>query len=56
VLGTVPQVLGSPNVTALLTAGAEGVVGAKFAVEPNPFKAARLIVDHIAAKRAALGI
>jgi carbon-monoxide dehydrogenase catalytic subunit len=56
VLGTVPQVLGSPNVTALLTAGAEGVVGARFAVEPDPFKAAKLIIDHIAAKRAALGI
>lgn len=56
VLGTVPQVPGSPNVTALLTAGAEGVVGGKFAVEPDPFKAARLILDHIAAKRAALGL
>jgi len=56
VLGTVPQVLGSPNVAQLLTAGAEGVVGGKFAVEPDPFKAARLILDHIAAKRAALGL
>jgi carbon-monoxide dehydrogenase catalytic subunit len=56
VLGTVPQVLGSPNVTQLLTVGAEGVVGGKFAVEPDPFKAARLILDHIAAKRAALGL
>ena len=56
VLGTVPPVLGGPAVTKLLTAGAEGVVGAKFAVEPDPFKAAQLIVDHIAAKRAALGI
>ncbi len=56
VLGTVPQVLGSPNVAHLLTVGAEGVVGGKFAVEPDPFKAARLILDHIAAKRAALGL
>jgi carbon-monoxide dehydrogenase catalytic subunit len=56
VLGTVPQVLGSSNVTALLTSGAEGVVGAKFAVETDPFKAAKLMIDHIAAKRAALGI
>ena len=56
VLGTVPQVLGSPNVTALLTDGAEGVVGAKFAVEADPFKGAKLMIDHIAAKRAALGI
>lgn len=56
VLGTVPPVLGSPNVTQLLTAWAEEVVGGKFAGEPDPFKAARLILDHIAAKRAALGI
>jgi carbon-monoxide dehydrogenase catalytic subunit len=56
VLGTVPPVLGSAEVAELLTAGAEGVVGAKFAVEPDPFKAAALIIDHIAAKRAALGI
>lgn len=56
VLGTVPQVLGSPNVAHLLTVGAEGVVGGKFAVEPDPFRAARLILDHIAAKRAALGL
>jgi carbon-monoxide dehydrogenase catalytic subunit len=56
VLGTVPQVLGSPNVTALLTDGAEGVIGAKFAVEADPYQAAALMVNHIAAKRAALGI
>ncbi|MGQ9598626.1 MAG: anaerobic carbon-monoxide dehydrogenase catalytic subunit [Anaerolineae bacterium] len=56
VLGTVPPVLGSANVAQLLTAGAEGVVGAKFAVESDPFKAARLIIEHITAKRAALGI
>ena len=56
VLGTVPPVLGSPAVTALLTQGANGVVGAAFAVEPDPFKAAQLIVDHIAEKRAALEI
>lgn len=56
VLGTAPPILGSANVTKLLTEGAEGVVGGKFAVETDPFKAARLIIDHIAAKRAALGI
>jgi carbon-monoxide dehydrogenase catalytic subunit len=56
VLGTVPQVLGGPQVTALLTEGAKDVVGAAFAVEPDPFKAAQLMVDHIEEKRAALGI
>jgi carbon-monoxide dehydrogenase catalytic subunit len=56
VLGTVPPVLGGPAVTELLTQGAKGVVGAAFAVEPDPFKAAQLIVDHIGEKRSALGI
>jgi carbon-monoxide dehydrogenase catalytic subunit len=56
VLGTVPQVLGGPAVTQLLTAGARDVVGATFAVEPDPFKAAQLMVGHIENKRAALGI
>ena len=56
VLGTVPPVLGSANVAALLTEGAEEVIGAKFAVEVDPFKAAKLILDHITAKRKALGI
>ena len=56
VLGTVPPVLGSPVVTELLTQGANDVVGAAFAVEPDPFKAAKLMIDHIEEKRAALGI
>ena len=56
VLGTVPQVLGGPVVTELLTQGANGVVGAAFAVETDPFKAAELMIDHIEDKRAALGI
>lgn len=56
VLGTVPQVLGSPAVTELLTEGAKGVVGAAFAVETDPFKAAQLMIHHIEEKRTALGI
>lgn len=56
VLGTVPQVLGSPVVTELLTKGANDVVGAAFAVETDPFKCAKLIIDHIEEKRKALGI
>jgi carbon-monoxide dehydrogenase catalytic subunit len=56
VLGTVPPVLGSKNVTSLLTEGAEGVVGGKFAVETDPFKAAELIINHIEKKRKSLGI
>jgi len=56
VLGTVPPVLGSANVTKLVTEGAEGVVGGKFAVETDPFKMAELIISHIGRKREALGL
>jgi carbon-monoxide dehydrogenase catalytic subunit len=56
VLGTVPPVLGGPQVTHLLTDGAEAVVGAKFAVEGDPFKAADLIERRIEEKRLALGL
>lgn len=56
VLGTVPQVLGSPEVTKLLTETAEAVVGGKFAVETDPFKAAGLMVQHIDRKRVELGL
>ncbi len=56
VLGTVPPVLGSPNVAKLLTEGAEEVVGGRFAVEVDPLKMADLITDHIEGKRKALGI
>jgi carbon-monoxide dehydrogenase catalytic subunit len=56
VLGTIPPVLGSQNVTELLTAGAKGVVGATFAVEENPIVAADIIIKHIEEKRRALGL
>jgi carbon-monoxide dehydrogenase catalytic subunit len=56
VLGTVPPVLGGPEVTKLLTDTAEGVIGAKFAVEMDPFKAVALMIEHIDKKRSALGL
>ena len=56
VLGVAPPVLGGPAVTQLLTEGAEGVIGAKFAVEPDPEKAALLIRRHVQGKRQALGL
>jgi carbon-monoxide dehydrogenase catalytic subunit len=56
ILGTVPPVLGSKNVAELLTSGAERVVGAVFAVEEDPVAAAKLAVQHIAAKRKSLGL
>jgi len=56
VLGTVPPVLGSQAVAGLLTAGAKDVVGASFAVEPDPFKAASLMIEHIDSQRRKLGL
>ena len=56
VLGLMPPILGGPAVTDLLTNGAEAVVGGKFAVEPDPFKAADLIEVHINTKRRNLGL
>ncbi|NMC10901.1 MAG: anaerobic carbon-monoxide dehydrogenase catalytic subunit [Methanothrix sp.] len=56
VLGTVPPVLGSQAVAGLLTAGAKDVVGASFAVETDPFKAASLMIDHIDNQRRKLGL
>lgn len=56
VLGTVPPILGGPIVTEVLTKGANDVVGAAFAVEADPFKAALLMIRHMEEKRAALGI
>jgi anaerobic carbon-monoxide dehydrogenase catalytic subunit len=56
VLGTVPPVLGSQAVTALLTNGLNNVVGASFAVEPDSIKAAYLMLEHIDGKRRSLGL
>ena len=56
VLGVQPPIFGSPHVVDLLANGLDGVVGAKFAVEPDPERAALLIRRHIEAKRKALGL
>jgi len=56
VLGPMPPVTGSMNVVKLLTEGLNDVVGATFAVEPDPEKAALLIRRHIEDKRKALGL
>ncbi|MGA1870216.1 MAG: anaerobic carbon-monoxide dehydrogenase catalytic subunit [bacterium] len=56
VLGVQPAIFGSPNVVKLLAEGLEDVVGATFAVEPNPERAAVLIQRHIEKKRKALGL
>jgi carbon-monoxide dehydrogenase catalytic subunit len=54
VLGIAPPIFGSPNIVKLLTEGLEGVLGATFAVEPDPERAAVLIRRHIEKKRAGL--
>jgi carbon-monoxide dehydrogenase catalytic subunit len=43
-------------VTKLATAGLKDVFGASFAVEPNPDRAADLIIAHIMEKRRGLGL
>lgn len=56
VLGIPPKIFGSQNVLNLASQGLNDIVGAVFAVEPDPNKAAEKIVSHIEQKRAKLGI
>lgn len=56
VLGPTPPVTGSLNVVKLLTEGLRDAVGATFAVEPDPEKAAVFIRRHIEGRREALGL
>jgi carbon-monoxide dehydrogenase catalytic subunit len=56
VLGVMPPVLGSSAVTDLLLNGLEAHVGATFAVELDPAKAADLIIAHVEDKRRAMGL
>jgi len=56
VLGVQPPIFGSRKVVDLLADGLDAVVGAKFAIEPDPAKAALLIRRHLEAKREALGL
>jgi carbon-monoxide dehydrogenase catalytic subunit len=56
VLGVQPAIFGSKNVVNILADRLDGVVGARFAVEPDPEKAAILIRRHIEAKRKGLGL
>ena len=56
VLGIPPKIFGSSSVIDLVAKDLEAVVGAKFAVEPDPVVAAQLISEHIETKRKNLGI
>ncbi|MGX9365930.1 anaerobic carbon-monoxide dehydrogenase catalytic subunit [Desulfoplanes sp. PS50] len=55
-LGLPPNITGSETVTNLALGGLDDVVGACFAVEPDPYKAAELIDARISAKRTGLGL
>jgi carbon-monoxide dehydrogenase catalytic subunit len=56
VLGVQPPIFGSQNVVKLLAMDLDDVVGARFAVEPDPERAAVWIRRHIETKRQALGL
>jgi anaerobic carbon-monoxide dehydrogenase catalytic subunit len=56
VLGVAPPVLGSKTVTDVLLNGITAHLGACFAVEPDPQKAAGLIIRHVEEKRRGLGL
>jgi len=56
VLGLPPAIIGSSKVVELLTGSAENYVGGKFAVESDPIKAAKMIMEVIKDKRKGLGI
>lgn len=55
-LGLPPHITGSKLVTDLALSGLENVVGASFAVEPDPLKAAELLDARISLKRKGLGL
>lgn len=54
VFGTPQPVMGSENVANYLCKDLEKIVGGKYAFEPDPLKAARLMIEHIDKKREAL--
>lgn len=55
-LSPMPPVTGAPLVTGVLTEEVEKLTGGRVAVEPDPVKAASLILEHIEFKRAVLGL
>ena len=54
VLGEPLAVEGAPGLKKFLTNDIEQIFGGKFAFQRDPVKAARLMIDHIDARRAAL--
>lgn len=55
-LGVIPQVLGSPLVTSVLTSNIKDLTGGYFIVETDPLKAAEKLLEAIDQRRAGLGI
>lgn len=55
-LSPLPPVTGTPLVASILTGDVEKLTGGKVAVEPDPVKGARLVLEHIESKRAGLGL
>lgn len=51
VLGLPLPIMGGKNLTKYLTNDIENTVGGKFAFEPDPIKAAKLIIEHLNKKR-----
>ncbi len=56
VFGTTWPTVGSKEVTEFLFKDMEQMYGGKWAFEPDPVKAAHMMIDHIDKKRKALGI
>jgi carbon-monoxide dehydrogenase catalytic subunit len=56
VFGTTFPITGSEEMSKLLFEEMEGIVGGKWAFEPDPEKAAQLMIAHIDKKRKALGL
>ncbi len=56
VFGATWPTLGSQELTEYLFQGLEAQYGGRWAFEPDPVKAARLMIEHIDKKRKALGI
>jgi len=56
VFGVTWPTLGSEEVTKLLFEDFEAMYGGMWAFEPDPLKAAHLMIEHIDKKRKALGI
>lgn len=54
VFGTPQPVLGADKLTDYLCRGLDEIIGGKFAFEPDPIKAAHLMIKHIDKKREAL--